>query len=242
MNYLKVVKNLEKENFFTKNDVRKYFSSNCATEKFLQRTVKNKILHRIRKNNYFVKDSPNIDGFLLIQKIFPENIIAYYSAYNLLGHAHFETFGSYVCLTPKQKRPLKNEKIEIIPIKYSPLCGVIEIEYRDKKIKTTDIEMTTIMCIENLTYSLGEENINKIIRNNNDFDINKVYKYLKIINKRNLAIRVLFFLNFIGYVVDKKQINKYKLIKPIRFDTKRENKKLNKEFNIFYPEKLEVEI
>ena len=110
----------------------------------------------------------------LIKTLYPNSIFIYYSALDLLRKNYFEVLGSYVIATPTLARPLELEDIDVTPIKMQIPCGLIKTYVDQEELLTTDEEMTFIMCIDNLKYSMGLENLNKAFRKGEGLELKKI--------------------------------------------------------------------
>ncbi|MDA3856191.1 MAG: hypothetical protein PF569_08090 [Candidatus Woesearchaeota archaeon] len=242
MQYLDIIKELEKKEIFTNKDLEQYFKNPHSIKQFLYELKKKGHIKQIRKGFYTTHDFKDINLRELIKQLYPNCTFIYYSALDIYNKNYFFIFGSYVIATQKQARPLKLDNLEITPIKMDIPCGVTEKEHGENSYKTTDLEMTFIMCIQNIVYSNGLENIHKAFRGGNGLDLDVIIKYLRKINNPKLSARVLFFYKFIGGVVTKNILNEFKLEKTVNFEPGRPNNLLSNELNINYSDRLSEEI
>lgn len=242
MQYLDIIEELRKKEFFTLEDLKKYYENNKALQTFLIVNKKKGIIKQIRRGFYTIKDIKTIDGILLTKALYPNAILAFQTALKIHGVQYFETFRAFTCITKTQVRALDHTDIEIKPLQMKiPNFGIEEKEYRNEKIKTTDFELTIIHCIQYPQYALGYENIYKAIFFKKDIDMKKICKYLDKLKDGALAARVIFFLNQINKL-DQKILNKYKPKNKIEFEPGIQNDLFDEVMNIKYSRQLMEEL
>ena len=160
-------------------------------------------IYRIEKNRYTVYNDP----FLVASLVTWPSYISCWSA--LSFHKMTEQVPQTIqVVTVKDKKPIGffYTKIHFIKIKKENFFGFEKINYNNFEIFIADKEKTLIDCLLLKKVSLSE--IKDILNENiKILNINKIIKYLKILNNSSLTKRLGFLLENLGYKVHKKLKN-----------------------------------
>ncbi len=162
---------------------------------FRYRLKKNFKLFKIEKNKYTFYNDP----FLIASRIIWPSYISCWSA--LSFHKMTEQIPQTVqVITVKNKKQIKflYTKIQFIKIKKENFFGFEKVDYSNFEIFISDKEKTLIDCLLLKEVSFSEI---KYILNENIkiLNVNKIIRYLKIINNSSLTKRFGFLLENLGY-------------------------------------------
>ena len=196
-----IYENLKKYAVFD-TKILNYFlnKSQSYANLFRYRLKKNFKLFKIEKNKYTVYNNP----FLIASRIIWPSYMSCWSALSFYKMTE-QIPQTIQVITVKNKKPIKflYTKIQFIKIKRENFFGFEKINYDNFEVFIADKEKTLIDCLLLKEASFSE--IRDILNENiKILNVNRIIRYLKIINNSSLTKRLGFLLENLGYNAHKR--------------------------------------
>jgi predicted transcriptional regulator of viral defense system len=170
----------------------------------LKQYKQNRYIDTLRRGVYFVKGLSGKalpDEFLVLSKLAADSLIAYHSAFDLLGFGH-SLFHSLYYLTANRQHPLNHGSFRYVPLPY-PLelarkgqneFGIEKVERLGIKVRVTGKERTLVDCLDHTEYAGGFEELYRCAEKLPYLSFELLYQYLTLRDRKTLFAKVGFFL------------------------------------------------
>jgi predicted transcriptional regulator of viral defense system len=158
----------------------------------------------LRRGVYYVKGLAGKampDEFLVLSKLAPDALIAYHSAFDLLGFGH-SLFHSLYYLTSNRQHPFDHGSFRYVPLPYpielarqgqTDLC-IERVERLGHKVRVTGKERTLVDCLDHPEYAGGFEELYRCAEKMPYLSFELLHQYLTLRNRKALFAKVGFFL------------------------------------------------
>lgn len=246
-----IIKIFAGKEVFTFNQAYKFASTSKASlSRLLNKYInQNKIL-KIRDGLYYIvpfgQDTVTPNPYKVAASLTSDYYLAYHTALELHGSA-YTTFNSKYVAASKPFKPFSCRSVtyqSVKPLNNDIKTGIIEMTMNSLAVKVSDRERTVIDCLDRLNYSGGIEETVKSLHNFPSVNFDKLFKYLKKLNRKILFSKTGWMLQLLKEqwnVEDKFLIKLRKnLSKRPMYLVKREGEKykFNSEWNLMVPANL----
>jgi predicted transcriptional regulator of viral defense system len=218
----------------------------------LKRYAKSGYIKAIRRGTYFVKGPAGRatapDEYLVASKLAEDAVLAYHTAFDVLGFAHSLYYRLYY-LTKKRRSPMTLESLEIIPLpqpvelarRSREMFGVEKVERLGKKILVTGKERTLVDCFDHPEYAGGFEELYRCAEKMPYLDYDTLLHYLKLRAGKALFAKIGFYLEQHReelYVEERvlQKLEKNIPQKPVYLQPRQKGGMLQKRWNLIVPE------
>jgi predicted transcriptional regulator of viral defense system len=206
VSYLKIF--FEENPVFTVNEFKNAFKEGRSIHTLqtqLKQYTKSGYIKPLRRGVYFVKgptgSKSSPDEFMFASKLAPDGLIAYHSAFDLLGFGH-SVFNSLYYFTSKRQHLLTFNSFRFVPLSYpveltrksNEGFGVEKVERLGKKILVTGKERTLVDCLDHPEYAGGFEELYHSAQKMPYLSFELLLKYLTFRARKVLFAKVGFFL------------------------------------------------
>lgn len=249
----------QKKEVFTRDELKQFLSGDGGTN-----SLKEIIKYHIKQNNIgqvkkglfysvqvgFSPDNQPVDSFLVTSKAADDAVIGYYTALDILGHAH-SVYNRYYFITQKAKNynRFQFRGNEFVPVqvpkklveKGETDLGVRDYDRKGEMIEITTIERTLVDLLDRPRYGGGWEQIWRSFEGVGFLKIENIIDYVEALDNATTAAKVGYFLedNRDKISIDEEKLNKLETLKPKQrhyMDRDAGNGKLVRRWNLIVPE------
>ena len=220
----------------------------------LKRYVKNGYIEAVRRGVYWVKSPLGgvaiPDEYLLASKLANDAVLAYHTAFDVLGFGH-SLYHRIYYLTQTRQRPMVFQSQRFIPLP-QPIelqrrkqlgFGVEKVERLGKKILVTGKERTLVDCFDHPEYAGGFEELYRCAEKMPYLDYTVLLRYLKLRAGKALYAKIGFYLEQRRdemYVEDRvlREIEKNVPQQPVYLQSRKSGGVLQKRWNLIVPKMI----
>jgi predicted transcriptional regulator of viral defense system len=171
----------------------------------LKRYTKSGYIAAVRRSVYFVKGVTGKavapDEYLLASKLAEDAVLAYHTAFDVLGFGHSLYYRIYY-LTKKRRSPMTHQSLQFIPLpqpvellrRKQEMFGVEKVERLGKKILVTGKERTLVDCFDHPEYAGGFEELYRCAEKMPYLDYDTLLHYLELRAGKALFAKIGFYL------------------------------------------------
>lgn len=237
---------------FTSDEVRAVYGKKL-TEHSLRSMIRDNLetgyIGMVRRGLYTIipqvpfAGTPQVDKFLIADKLAQDGVIGYHAALELHGAA-YSAFNTVHVLTGKLFKPFEFQGIRYQAVSNSHSIGIQTLKRDLVEVRCTDRERTVIDGIDRLKYVGGLEEYLKSVELLPYVDFAKIDRYLSAYEKKALYAKVGFVLS----LFEKRWTFPEKVRKRLQrklsrmaayLAERRHGGILNKDWNLMVPENLE---
>ena len=229
---------------FNFQDICKLTGNSNTAKSLIRAELEKKHIKKVQHNLYVVcdleKNNPIGNPYMIGSKITKNSYISYQSALDF--HAKVKEISPTIFVSSKSQ--FENFKFYEHSYKFISNkndFGIIEID----GVRTTDKERTFLDCVNKTKLAGGNEYLVMTLEKIGKLKGARILKYLSNYNSKKLYAKVGFMLEWLEYVfhVDKKVIDEcYVKSGNVKYyfdeETKRNNRRLIKEWNLIMPEQI----
>lgn len=249
----------ETKEVFTRDELRDHLSKDGETEslkELIQYHLDRGNIGQVKKGLFysveaeFAPGKQPVDSFLIASKATEDAVLGYYTALDLLGHAH-SVMHRYYFLTRKAKNHKKFtfRGNEFVPVQVSKSLvenNSVNLEVRDydrkgEMIDVTTIERTLVDVLDRPQYGGGWEQIWRSFEGVGYLQIENIIEYVRALDNATTAAKVGYFLedNLDVISLDEEKLAKLEAMKPKQrhyMDRDAGGGKLVSRWNLIVPE------
>lgn len=249
----------ETQEVFTRDELKDHLSKDGKTgslKELIQYHLGEGNIGQVKKGLFysveaeFSPDNQPVDSFLIASKATDDAVLGYYTALDLMGHAH-SVMHRYYFLTLKAKN---HEKFEFRGNEYVPVqvskklldrelvkLGVRQYDRKGEMIDVTTLERTLVDVLDRPQYGGGWEQIWRSFEGVGYLQIENIIEYVRALDNATTAAKVGYFLedNLDTISVEEKKLVELEKMKPKQrhyMERDSANGKLVSRWNLIVPE------